>query len=140
MYPLKPPSDYDVNDTLLGMAFMIVLVIFLSLLFIYPPAFFVILALGIIVYLFTVLYNQSDKIEKGEERGSAFMTMESLKNPVLLLSPKRRKLTENYLKGLSGGDKNNITSSESALDILNRRYANGEISEKEYLRMKRNMD
>ena len=140
MQILKPPSDYDVNDTLLGIAFVAVLAIILSLLVIYPPAFFVILALGIIVYLFTVRYNQSDKIKKGEERGSAFMTMESLRNPVLLLSPKRRKLTENYLKGLSGGDKNNITSSESALDILNKRYANGEISGKEYEEMKRNIE
>lgn len=78
--------------------------------------------------------------DKDAEKGSAFMTMESLRNPILFLSPKRRKLTENYLKSLSGGDKNNMTSSKSALDILNRRYANGEINEEEYLHMKKNIE
>ena len=112
------------------------------------------LVVGAVSILFALLFMYINKVAKDndpavkllkpmeEEKGSAFMTMTALRNPVLLLSRRRRELTDNYLKGLTGANKSNNFPypSESALDILNKRYANGEINEEEYLRMKRNID
>lgn len=134
-------EETNINYTLMGVAVVAAVVVFFSLLFIYPPAFFVILILGVIIYFISKQYNRDDKIDNSKEKGSAFMTMMSLENPILLLSSKRRKLTENYLKGLTGADNGKYSkSAESPLDELNRRYVNGEIDEKEYKKMKRNIE
>ena len=89
-------------------------------------------------------YGTTNKQSNNNEKGSAFMTMMSFQNPLLFLSPKRRELTRNFLRdelgNISHSDATSTNQSESALDILNKRYANGEISGKEYEEMKRNIE
>ncbi len=95
----------------------------------------------IVYYAIKELYSTTeDKDREDKERGSAFMSLISLQHPFLLLQKKRQKLTANYIKNLVEDKKNPISTSETALDILNKRYAKGEISSEEYKTMKEDIE